>query len=109
MTMPPEEIYVACHDLLDIWKGSNNHYPALYHSMEDLFPNNWTNEPLLLLLKGQSYVQMAWLARGGGYADTVTRDGWKLFQERLATAENALTNAWRLDSKIRICGKMTYI
>jgi hypothetical protein len=40
---------------------------------------------------------MAWQGRGGGYADKVSEEGWKLFFERLAVAENALTNAWRLD------------
>lgn len=36
----------------------------------------------------------AWDARGGGYASTVTPDGWQLFHERLGKAEQVL-----LDSK----------
>jgi len=35
----------------------------------------------------------AWNARGGGYASTVTEEGWKLFRERLLKAEAALTGS----------------
>lgn len=35
----------------------------------------------------------AWKARGGGYADAVTREGWKLFEERQAEAEKILKSA----------------
>lgn len=33
----------------------------------------------------------AWKARGGGYAGTVSAEGWELFRERLAKARQALT------------------
>jgi hypothetical protein len=50
---------------------------------------------------------LAWAARGGGYANTVTSQGWKMFAQGLATAENALTNAWRLNpNDPRIAVKM---
>lgn len=32
----------------------------------------------------------AWKARGGGFANTVTEEGWKLFRERLAKARKVL-------------------
>jgi hypothetical protein len=35
-------------------------------------------------------IQWAWEARGSGYANTVTAEGWRLFRERLARAEKAL-------------------
>ena len=34
--------------------------------------------------------QYAWDARGGGYANTVTPEGWKLYYERLRKAESVL-------------------
>jgi len=98
-TMPPEEAYDACHEILEVWKGSKDGYSSLYHSLEKQFPDNWTNAPSILLLKGEAYIQMAWHARGSGYANTVTEEGWKLFSERLVIAENALTNAWNLNPK----------
>lgn len=97
-TMPPEEAYNACHALLEEWKGNADHYAELYHSMEKRFPGPWKNEPVILLLKGEACIEMAWHARGSGYANTVTGAGWKLFRERLAAAEAALTKAWQLNA-----------
>lgn len=50
---------------------------------------------LPLLLKGEVYTDYAWDARGKGWANTVTPEGWKLMAERLAEAEEALTEAWK--------------
>jgi hypothetical protein len=51
-----------------------------------------------LTLKGKLYVRWAWRARGTGFANTVTPEGSRLMQERLAVAEAALDEAWRLDN-----------
>jgi hypothetical protein len=45
---------------------------------------------------GDSLVSYAWKARGGGYAKTVTKDGWKLFGERLKQATDVLIEAHTL-------------
>jgi hypothetical protein len=50
---------------------------------------------LPLALKGVTYTHYAWDARGGGWANTVTEDGWKKMAERLFVAEQALTEAWQ--------------
>jgi hypothetical protein len=39
----------------------------------------------------ECYVAYAWFARGSGYADTVSDEGWKFMRERLAKAEAVLT------------------
>lgn len=46
-----------------------------------------------------SYVNYAWAARGLGYADTVTRSGWKLFGQRIELAKSTLIEAARLKEK----------
>ncbi|MDH7501935.1 MAG: hypothetical protein QHJ82_04360 [Verrucomicrobiota bacterium] len=38
----------------------------------------------------------AWKARGSGWANTVTPEGWKGFEDHLAKARAALTQAWKL-------------
>jgi Domain of unknown function (DUF4034) len=38
----------------------------------------------------QAYLRFAWKARGRGYSDTVTADGWKLFDERIEQAKQTL-------------------
>ncbi|HLY11365.1 MAG TPA: hypothetical protein VKW04_18830 [Planctomycetota bacterium] len=52
--------------------------------------------PVPLLVKGRVYTDYAWDARGQGYANTVTPDGWKRMADRLSEAEKALTAAWKL-------------
>jgi hypothetical protein len=39
------------------------------------------------------YLKYAWAARGAGYADTVTDEGWRLFGERAAQAKRVLDDA----------------
>jgi hypothetical protein len=51
--------------------------------------------PMPLILEGAVYTSYAWDARGGGWANTVTEDGWKKMHERLDVAEKALTEAWK--------------
>jgi len=38
----------------------------------------------------QSYLRLAWKARGNGYADTVTSDDWKRFKQRVQQAQDIL-------------------
>jgi hypothetical protein len=51
---------------------------------------------LALVLEGEFQVNEAWKARGGGYADTVTQDGWQGFADHLAKARSAFAKAWEL-------------
>ena len=55
-------------------------------------PYQW----LALTLEGEHQIDAAWEARGGGYANTVTAEGWKGFAEHLAKARASLTKAWEL-------------
>jgi hypothetical protein len=41
----------------------------------------------------------AWHARGYGYASSVTREGWKLFRERLAAAHVIVDDVRKMDEK----------
>ncbi len=43
-----------------------------------------------------SLERWAWVARGHGYANTVTPEGWKLFNERISKAQSVLEAAERL-------------
>lgn len=46
-----------------------------------------------------SYLRFAWKARGNGYANTVTSDGWRLFKERVQQAQQTLNAAESLPTK----------
>lgn len=41
----------------------------------------------------QSYLRLAWKARGTGYANTVTADDWRLFNQRVRQAQETLQQA----------------
>jgi 3-keto-disaccharide hydrolase len=51
---------------------------------------------LAFTLDGERQINEAWKARGGGYANTVTKEGWQGFNDHLAAARNDLTQAWKL-------------
>jgi hypothetical protein len=95
-TLPPEEAYDACRELLQIWDGDAEDYAKLYNACEAQFPSSWKDHPMILLLKGEANIHFAWDARGGGYADTVSKEGKKVFEKRLETADEALTRAWEM-------------
>lgn len=46
----------------------------------------------------EAYVGFAWKARGGGFADTVSKEGWNLMEQRLKLAAQALKEAEALKS-----------
>lgn len=49
-----------------------------------------------LMMRGQRAYDQAWEARGGGYADTVTEEGWAGFRDAMKEAHGLLTRAWEL-------------
>jgi hypothetical protein len=50
-----------------------------------------------LLVRGAHAVYWAWEARGGGAADTVSREAWNVWFDRLRQAENSLDAALEID------------
>lgn len=46
---------------------------------------------------GMLYVGYAWNARGVGYSNTISSEGWKKFHERLRLAEKYLTKAYKIN------------
>ena len=75
-------------------QGNEAAFDAIYPVYAAARP---ADDPGPHVFKGQRYTKYAWEARGSGYANTVTPEGWKLFGERLAAAREALTKAWELD------------
>lgn len=51
---------------------------------------------LRLKVKGAFFKEYAWVARGRGYADTVSKENWRKFDDRLTVARKALEEAWDL-------------
>jgi hypothetical protein len=58
---------------------------------------------LALMLEGEHQIHDAWEARGNGYANTVTPEGWKNFYAHLARARTSFTRAWALRPDLPLC------
>jgi hypothetical protein len=55
--------------------------------------------PTPLLVLGRAYLAYAWQARGSGFANTVTEEGWELFHVRIGEARRLLEQAAKAGPK----------
>jgi hypothetical protein len=92
---------VALRTALDGWRGALRANRAdLTNAMAELrgpLLDNWSQQAQVQMFLGAYHVEQAWWDRGGGYADTVTSEGWKGFEENLKLAAQELEKAWSLD------------
>jgi hypothetical protein len=69
----------------------------IYDMLDAALAKALPEESLIRLnLKGEFLIKYAWDARGSGWANSVTQDGWKLFAERLAEADKVLSRCYEL-------------
>ncbi|MDB6020153.1 MAG: hypothetical protein JWQ04_10, partial [Pedosphaera sp.] len=67
-------------------------------------------EWLALVLEGEYHIKQAWQARGSGYVNTVTQQGWKQFSDEMAAARNNLTKASDLRPELPLApARMIYV
>lgn len=96
-SLPIEEVAEACAALLDTVGRNPKEVTDAYNMIEKPLFKNWPKAAAAYFVKGQFYYEFAWRARGGGYADKVSEQGWKPFKENLEVAEKAFNQAWALD------------
>jgi Domain of unknown function (DUF4034) len=75
--------------------GQWEEFISKLQSWADAYPQS----PAPLVALGDCYVTWAWKARGSGYANTVTDEGWRLMKERLRKAREYLEAAEKLPVK----------
>ncbi len=63
-TMPAGEAYDLAKRAMYLVSGDRHNYEQSYHFIEPLIFNNWPDDSLSWLFKGDAYIQMAWMARG---------------------------------------------
>lgn len=106
-TTPPQETFDACNEYIYVLPGEIRQFHNYYDPIEGALFANWPEEATTWLLKAKAYHLMAWIYRGNGYSDSVTKDGWKGFNSSLAVEEKALNRAWELnptDARIAVQG-----
>ena len=67
---------------------------AVSESLGHAFDATAKDSVVAPVLEADFYVEDAWAARGSGYSNTVTDEGWRLFRERLAHANDILTDLY---------------
>ncbi len=84
-----DELYDRLDDGL-LALGLGESAEALHRAWTERSPNSY----LALYSGGRFYKNYAWDARGSGFADTVTPEGWKKFGQRLPIAEQNYLKAY---------------
>lgn len=81
------KLYTFYNSFHSAYYGWNEHLRN-HDTWLKLYPNSITARVAAAAL----WSTYAWEARGGGYANTVTEEGWKLYRERLAKAYEFVKN-----------------
>lgn len=95
--LPPVEAYVATYRLLEAAKLNDQQPAEFWRRLEKPLFDHFDHTAYPFVLKGKVHYERAWKARGTGFADKVTKDGWKTFEKELTEAEKAFLKAWDLD------------
>jgi hypothetical protein len=105
--IPPREADQACDFLMSApWWAEPLRWD-LYGILEPALANRWKGSHVAFLTKGEAELSHAWQARGTGYANSVSDNGWKEMEKRLETAAQSLEAAWKLDPRdARTCQEM---
>lgn len=98
-SMPIQEVSAAAGFLLNSIARSEYELTNGYYAIEKPLFRNWPHAAASYFIKTKFYYEYAWRARGGGYANQVRAERWKLFFARIKEAEAALDKAWVLDPK----------
>jgi hypothetical protein len=129
-TIPLEELYSSALGLLRRALGEGELTPEDGVQMADRFVDGWATffrgqrEEICaifaeagpehrwtsLVLEGERQIALAWKARGGGYANTVTEAGWDGFRVGLERASEAFNEAWRIHpERAQAAARMVYV
>jgi hypothetical protein len=98
-SIPSDEAWEATDTVLKVMSGSAHNKEMFYQAIIEPLSKNLSGDYLPWYLKGSHEIEMAWAARGSGYADTVTKEGWVQFGKDLAAAREDFERAWKLNPK----------
>jgi hypothetical protein len=97
--MTVDDAYAFCDRYLHLCKNSEMDFFEAWKELGTSLDLALGKSYLGEVLKGEAYIEWAWAARGHGYADTVTEEGWKLMRERVMTSSGILKHAWDMDNR----------
>lgn len=85
--LSPDEAFYACFSYSE-W-NDNPEWERFFAQL-DKWDVAHPNSPHAGLARALAFISYAWDARGTGWADSVTEEGWRLYGERLQVAAKAL-------------------
>jgi tetratricopeptide (TPR) repeat protein len=100
----PKEQKFIWHEISYLVESSPNYYSEYRDVQKDFFEavsktgniHPWMKN----MIEGFYYNRLAWELRGSGFANTVTPEGWRGFQENIEKASTCFTKAWELDPTV---------
>lgn len=98
-TIPSDEASEVSEQALNLGGGDANNKDLFYEAIEQPLARNMANDYLPWYLKGAHCIELAWRARGDGYANSVTKQGWVGMETNLVSAREALEHAWKLNPR----------
>jgi len=90
---PTELLYFRTSDLFDRVQDDECLVPV-ENQIESAFASEDPTNPARAALRGKFLVTWAWQARGSGWANTVSDEGWRKMADRLEQANEVLTTAY---------------
>ena len=88
--------YELLFEAFHTWKALGDDSKGAYDKIDEAIAKESSAKALRLQVRGTFYKNYAWEARGNGFAETVTEEGFRKFHERLEEAGKALEAAWKL-------------
>jgi hypothetical protein len=95
--VPVGIVLELCEQLEECYRTPQSDRKAVFDKINAELEQAAPGTSAVLTYQGVFNIHWAWDARGGGWANTVTQDGWRLFGQRLNDAATALEKAWELD------------
>lgn len=96
--VPIPVIVDVCRQLEEGFLGLDPDRKLAFDKIDAVLQKARPENSLVYTYRGHFYTTYAWDARGGGYANTVGQDRFRIFRERLGHAATALEKAWELDT-----------
>lgn len=105
--VPDDLLYDKASSVMDSMQGDEKSLTVLWMAFDKALENGNAKSTVRPALQGAYYIDFAWLARGTDYSSNVTTEGWQLFKERLARANEILQPAYAESTiKSRVASSM---
>jgi hypothetical protein len=108
-SLPVEEMSEAVWAMFDTIRMNKSGLRNTFDVIEPILLKNWGNTAEAWMIDGDFLINIAWDARGSGFAQTVTSEGWAGFNKDLARAEKALLKSWKIKPLERTAVRLIWV